>query len=243
AFLSTGNFNEKTAKIYCDVGFFTSKKELTSELEKIFDYLSKRILSPEFKNLLVAPFNLRDTFTNLINNEIRNAKEGKDASIILKLNSIEDKKIIKKLYEASNAGVKIKIIVRGICCLIPGVKNMSENIKVISIVDRFLEHSRIYIFYNGGTKKYFVSSADWMTRNLDRRIELAFPVYDENIQEELHDIINIQLSDNIKARKINRTQNNPYKRSKSKLQIRAQYEIYKYLKKRNKVSESVEKIF
>lgn len=241
AFLSTGNFNEKTAKIYCDVGFFTSKKELTSELKKIFDYLSKRILFPEIENLLVAPFNLRDTFTNLINNEIRNAKEGKDASIILKLNSIEDKKIIKKLYEASNAGVKIKIIVRGICCLIPGVKNMSENIKVISIVDRFLEHSRIYIFYNGGDKKYFVSSADWMTRNLDRRIELAFPVYDENIQEELHDIINIQLSDNIKARKINKTQNNPYKKSKSKLQIRAQYEIYKYLKEKNRVLESIEK--
>lgn len=242
AFLSTGNFNEKTAKIYCDIGFFTSRKEITIELEKIFDYLCQRSLYPEFENLLVAPFNLRESFTNLINNEIKNAGEGKNASIILKLNSIEDKKIIKKLYEASNAGVKIKIIVRGICCLIPGVKNMSENIKVVSIVDRFLEHSRIYIFYNNGDKRYFVSSADWMTRNLDRRIELAFPVLDESIKNELHDIITIQLKDNVKARKINRRQNNPYRKSKSKKQTRAQYEIYKYLKEKNKVSEPIEKL-
>ena len=239
AFLSTGNFNEKTSKIYCDVGFFTSRKEITAELEKIFDYLSKRIFNPDFNNLLVAPFNLRDSFTDLINNEIKNAESGKKAFIILKLNSIEDKKIIKKLYEASNAGVKVKIIVRGICCLIPGVKNMSENIKIISIVDRFLEHSRIYIFYNGGDKKYFVSSADWMTRNLDRRIELAFPIFNENIKDELQDIINIQLKDNVKGRKINKTQNNPYRKSKSKLQIRAQYEIYKYLKEKNKEPKSV----
>ncbi|MFO7446046.1 MAG: polyphosphate kinase 1 [Ignavibacteriaceae bacterium] len=235
AYLATGNFNEKTALIYSDFGFFTANDDITNEVNRVFSILSKPAkperLSPgdKFNHLMVAPFNLRESFVQLMDNEINAAKEGKKAYVILKLNSIEDKKMIKKLYEASNAGVKIQIIVRGICCLVPGIKNLSSNIKVISILDRFLEHSRVYIFCNGGDEKIFVSSADWMRRNLNRRIELCFPVYDDNIKKILRDLINIQLKDNVKARVINIKQTNPYRKSTAKKKIRAQYASYNYL--------------
>jgi polyphosphate kinase len=170
---------------------------------------------------------------------MENALAGKKAYMILKLNSLEDKKIIRKLYDASNAGVKITIIVRGICCLIPGVKGLSENIKIISIIDRFLEHARVFIFHNGGEEKYFISSADLMTRNLSRRIEVCFPVYNNEIKKEIGDIINIQLKDGTKARIINKSQNNPYRKLKSKKKIRAQYEIYDYLSGKNQEARIV----
>ncbi len=232
AYLSTGNFNEKTAKIYSDIGIFTSNISIIDELRLIYNFLSKKIDKVKFKNILTAPFNLRSGLNSLIDNEILAAREGKKASIVLKLNSLEDKKIIKKLYEASEAGVKISIIVRGICCLIPGVKGLSSNIKVKSIVDRFLEHARIFIFHNGGGEKKFLFFSDWMTRNLDRRIELCFPVIDTEIKNILKDIVSLQLNDNVKARIINKTQSNPYVRSKKKKAMRSQYDIYDYFLKR-----------
>jgi len=229
-YLATGNFNEKTARIYCDYGLLTSNPDFANEAWKVFSILQRKSDSETFSHLLVAPFNLRKGFIKLINEEIKNASKGKEAEIILKLNSLEDKKMIKKLYEASNAGVKIKIIVRGICCLVPGIKNQSENIEVISIVDRFLEHSRIYVFNNNGDKRYFLASADWMKRNLSRRIEIGFPVYDKKIQASLQSMIDIQWNDNVKARIINDMQDNQYKEKEGINKIRSQYEINNYLK-------------
>jgi len=226
SYLSTGNFNEKTARIYFDYGLFTSDENLGSEINKVFNFLERKSGKEKFNHLLVAPFNLRKKLTQLIEDEIQNSKSGKTAKIILKLNSLEDKKMIKKLYEASQAGVQIKLIIRGICCLVPGIKGLSENIEIISIVDRFLEHARVYIFYNNGDKKYFLSSADWMKRNLSRRVEVAFPIYDKSIQKLLEKMIEIQLKDNQKARIIDQHQINEYRVSESDKIIRSQYELY-----------------
>ncbi len=200
AFLSTGNFNEKNAKIYTDIGYFTSHEGICSELDRVFEILEGKRLNYKFTHLLVAQFNMRKVFIARIRKEIENARQGKKSGIIIKVNGLEDRKMIKQLYEASNAGVSIKIICRGICCLKPGVAGLSENIEVISIVDRFLEHSRVFVFHNNGNTKIYAGSADWMKRNLSRRIEVVFPIYDDNIQQELMDIINIQLSDRKKAR-------------------------------------------
>lgn len=238
-YLATGNFNEKTARIYSDFGLFTANQELGKEAVKVFNYLERKIQKAKFGHLLVAPFNVRKTFFELIENEISIASQGKKAEVILKLNSLEDRKMIKKLYEASNAGVEIKIIVRGICCLIPGLKGLSENtrpseaklrrIEVISIVDRFLEHSRVYIFHNNDDTKIYIGSADWMKRNLSRRVEVCFPVYDKEIQTSLQKMINIQLSDNVKARIIDAKQSNNYRTNDVKVKVRSQYDIYNLL--------------
>ena len=233
SYLATGNFNEKTARIYSDHALFTKDKTICKEAGMIFRYLNGKKEEPVFSKLLVAPFNMRQKFGELISNEIKNAGAGKKAEITIKLNSIEDRKIIKKLYEASEAGVKINIIVRGICCLIPGVENISSNIKAISIVDRFLEHARIYVFHNNGDKLVYVASADWMKRNLSRRIEVGFPVNDKNIKAFLLKLIDIQLSDNVKARLIDTEQKNEYVEHNSKKKIRGQYEIYKFIKSLN----------
>jgi len=230
AYLATGNFNENTAKIYSDNGLFTVDTRLTDDVEKVFEHLTTQTKELEFNHLLVAQFNLREKLYELIDNEIANANAGKKASIILKVNHIEDRKMIAKLYEASCAGVKIQMIVRGICCLIPGVKGLSENIKIISIVDRYLEHSRVFIFHNGGKEKYYLGSADLMVRNLSRRIEVAFPIYDRNIQKEIKKIIAIQLADNVKARVINQTQSNNYRKARTEETVRAQSAIYELLK-------------
>ena len=168
---------------------------------------------------------------DLINNEIKNANTGKKAFMILKMNSLEDKKMIDELYKASNAGVKISIIVRGICCLVPGIKGLSENIKVISIVDQFLEHGRVFVFHNNGDDLIYVSSADLMSRSLNNRIESAFPLLDDNSKKELMHIINLQLKDNTKARKLNKTQSNPYKTSTQKTVVRAQLDTYEFLRR------------
>lgn len=231
AYLSTGNFNEKTAKIYTDFGFFTSDENLTSEISQVFNYLKGELKEYKYKHLLVAPFNMRKKLVKMINNEIKMAKKGGRAEIILKINSLQDQKMMEKLYEASNAGVKIRIIVRGICCLIPGVKGLSENIEIISIVDRFLEHTRVFIFHNNGDEKYYVASADWMKRNLSRRIEVGFPIYDSAIKKQLRGIIDIQLKDNMKARIIDKNHKNKYRKSDDDAFIQSQLEIHEFLKK------------
>ena len=231
SYLATGNFNEKTARIYCDYGLLTASQEIGKEVKKVFNFLERKSKKEKFKHLLVAPFNLKKTLIKFIDNEINNTKEGKTSGIIMKLNSLEDRKIIKKLYEASNAGVNIKLIVRGICCLVPGVKNFSENIEARSIVDRFLEHARVYIFYNNGDTKYFLSSADCMKRNLSRRIEVAFPIYDDKIKVTLQKMIDLQWNDNVKARIVDKDQKNDYLSDDSEKKIRSQYEIYNYLKR------------
>ncbi len=230
AYFGTGNFNEDTSKIYCDHALLTSDSQLTSELNNVFSFLKGEIKQPTFNHLLVAPFNLRQEFEHLIDAEIEHVKNGRVGKMVLKMNSLEDKQMIKKLYEASNAGVKITIIVRGICCLIPGVDGMSKNIKVISIIDRYLEHGRIYLFHNNGDEKLYLASADWMKRNLSHRVEVAFPVYNTTLKNEIKKLISLQLKDNVKARNLNRTQSNPYKKSTSTTSVRAQYDFYDYLK-------------
>ncbi len=232
-YLATGNFNEKTARVYCDHAFLTTNQQFGKDAKRVFNFLERKNDKVKSKELLVAPKKMRKTFINLIDNEVQNAKEGKPAEILIKLNSLEDRKMINKLYNASNAGVKVKVIVRGICCLVPGINGLSENIEVISIVDRFLEHARILIFHNGGEKKYFLSSADWMKRNLSRRIEVAFPVYDKEIQKQLQKMIDLQLSDNVKARVIDREQKNEYLKDESDQKIRSQSDIYNLTKKLN----------
>jgi len=229
AFLSTGNFNEKTAKIYADHGLFTSDVRITSELKDIFSYLEKQNNKIDLKHLLVAQFNLKKELTWKINREIKNAKAGKSARMILKMNGIDNKKMIGKLYKASQAGVKIDLIVRGICCVIPG-EPYSENITVTRIIDRYLEHARVFLFHNDGNQELYMSSADWMNRNLNRRIELCFPIYDNLVITEVMDILQLQLQDNTKARHLNKDHNNMPVHSELKHKVRAQTEIYKLLK-------------
>ena len=234
SYISTGNFNENTAKIYSDFGLLTKNKQIGSDVKKVFRILIRKSDNEKFEHLLVAPFNLREKLNQLIDNEILNAKNGLCSSITLKLNSLEDWKMIDKLYEASEAGVKINLIIRGICCLIPNTPVHRKNIKAISIVDRFLEHGRVYIFNNNGDKKYFISSADFMRRNLNRRIEVALPVYDESIKNILQSIIDIHLKDNVKARILNYNQNNSFVKSTQE-RVRSQSLIYEYLKSMNTV--------
>ena len=199
-------------------------------MEQVFIYLEKKGKEYNFRHLLVAPFIMRKKFNKLSESEIENARAGKNTRIDLKMNSLEDKKIIEKLYQASQAGVKIRIIVRGICCLVPGIKDLSDNIEIISIVDRFLEHTRIYIFYNNGREKYFLASADWMRRNLFRRIEVAFPIYDSNIKKMIKSIFEIQWKDNQKARCIDRLQKNEYIKAGSEEKVRSQIATYEFLR-------------
>jgi polyphosphate kinase len=233
AYLSTGNFNEKTARLYTDYGMFTADSKLVNEVERVFEYLEGQKTGYIFKHLLVAQYGMRQGFQALIENEIANAKKGLKAAITIKVNSLEDERMIKKLYDASEAGVKVRIIVRGICSLISGVPGMSENISVISIVDRFLEHDRVYIFHNKGNEKIFLSSADWMKRNLSRRIEVAFPIYDKDLKKRVKEIIKLKLNDNVKARIIDEKQTNEYVQSDPKQLHRSQNEIYDYIKSLN----------
>ncbi|GGC58982.1 polyphosphate kinase [Pedobacter quisquiliarum] len=231
--LATGNFNEKTARIYCDHSIFTSKKEITKDLLKLFTALNKKTIAKGFKHLIVSPLESRSKFYQLIDREIRIAKTGKPAYLIFKVNSLADEGIVEKLYEASNAGVKIKMIVRGICCLIPGVKGYSENISVISIVDKFLEHARVFIYGNQGNEEMYLSSADLMTRNFEHRVEVGFPVLDRDVRKEIRDIIDFQLQDNVKARDITKLNNNKYHKNRSAIKVRAQVQTYNYLKNKH----------
>lgn len=228
--LATGNFNEKTAKLYADHSLLTANTEINAELVKLFEGLKSKTFYKDYQHLIVSPLESRDKLNALIDQEIKYAKAGKAAYIILKMNSLTDQLLIAKLYEASNAGVDIKLIIRGMCCLVPGVKGFSERIKVISIIDRYLEHARVWIFSNLGREKVYLSSADIMARNLDHRVEVGFPILDLKIKEEILKIIDIQWTDNIKAREINQLNNNPYRKTKSKIPVRAQIDIYHYLK-------------
>ncbi len=231
AYLGTGNFNEKTARLYCDHALFTADARLADEAGQIFALLERKILLPKCKHLFVSPFTTRSRFVSLIDQEIRNAQAGKQAYMILKMNSLEDPGMIEKLYEASQAGVKIQLIVRGICCLLPGLPGVSENIEAISIVDRFLEHARVYIFANGGEEVMYTASADWMSRNLDRRVEAIMPIYDKAVFREIRDIITLQLMDNTKARVVDAAQTNSY-REREDTVVRAQTDTYSYLQKK-----------
>lgn len=233
-YMSTGNFHEVTAKIYSDLGLFTADKRITGEVARVFSFLETvKLPNEEFKHLLVGQFNLRKALLQLIDFEIAEAKAGRKGFISLKLNSLQDEEMIEKLYEASQAGVEIQLNIRGICCLLAGKKNLSENIHAYSIVDRFLEHSRIFIFHHGGDEKIYLSSADWMERNLSFRIETGFPVYDKKIMAEIKDIINIQASDNIKSRSLKYNRVNEYNYNNADLSIRSQHETYFYLKRKN----------
>lgn len=231
-YFSTGNFHEGTAKIYSDIGIFTADPRITSEATRVFSYLeTKNRPSKPFKHLAVGQFNLKPKLIDLIKYEMNEAEHGRPAEIILKMNSLQDEEMIDLLYRASQKGVKIYLIIRGICSLVPGIHRISDNIEAISIVDRYLEHARIFWFYHGGKDLCYLSSADWMVRNLHHRVETIFPVLDKGIKETIKDLINIQINDNVKARIIDVKKNNRYHRDTTDLAVRSQVETYFYLKR------------
>lgn len=230
AYIGTGNFNEKTAKLYADHALLTTHSEIGADLSQVFQVLEGTQTEPEIKHLLVSPFTLRSRFIELIDREIASAQKGEEAYMILKMNSLQDRIMVEKLYEASQAGVNIQLIIRGICSLVPGIPGISDRIEVKSIVDRFLEHARIYIFGNSGEEQMFIASADWMTRNLDRRIEVATPILQSDVYHELRTLVNTQLADNQKARWITENQSNVYVEQKEgEAPIRSQEVFYKWL--------------
>jgi len=228
--ISTGNFNEKTAGIYADDSLLTSNQQIAADVNNVFHLFESKYIPPKFSKLIVSPFHMRKHFTRLINNEIRNAAAGLDAWCIIKLNNLVDDQIIRKLYQAAESGVKVKIICRGTCTMVPASLRNPENLEIISIVDKFLEHSRVFVFANKGDELTYISSADWMLRNFDNRIEVACPVLDKGIQQELKTMLLIQLKDNTKARLVNSDETNTYKNPDTLPKIRSQIEIYKYLK-------------
>lgn len=230
AHFGTGNFNEKTAKIYTDFSLFTRNQDLAGEAVEVFDFIQQPYRRYKFQHLQVSPINTRNKLQLMIRQEVQHAKEGKRAGISLKLNNLVDTSLIEDLYKASQAGVKIRAIVRGMCALIPGLQGISENIKIISVIDRFLEHPRIAIFENNGAPKVFISSADWMTRNMDSRIEVGCPIYDETLKRRILDIFELQFRDTIKAREIDKKQSNKYVKRGNRKKLRSQVEIYHYLK-------------
>ncbi|UAB80684.1 polyphosphate kinase 1 [Marixanthomonas sp. SCSIO 43207] len=231
AFISTGNFNESTARIYTDYTLFTSNQKIGKEINKVFDFFEVNYKIKKYNHLIVSPHYTRNSIYNLIENEIQNKKKGNSSGIRLKMNSLSDFKMIDKLYQASRAGVKIKLIIRGICCLMPGIKGMSENIEVISIVDKFLEHPRLFIFDNNGQPKIYISSADFMGRNLDNRVEISCPIYDEEIKKELIDTFEISWKDNVKARIISGKALNRYRKNDEE-PFRSQFKLYEYYKQK-----------
>jgi len=230
AYIGTGNFHEGTAKIYADDGLLTADPRLANEVEKVFEFFKHNYLQYDYKHLVISSFYMRRHFETCIENEMKQAKEGKPAWMILKMNSLIDPEMMKKLYDAGKTGVKIQLIVRGIFGLKTGIANLSKNISAISIVDKYLEHSRIFLFGAGGEEKMYISSADWMPRNLNRRIEVACPIYDETIKTELKEMLKIQLRDNSKARILDSELSNKYFQENSKTKYRAQEDYYNYIK-------------
>lgn len=233
ASIGTGNYNEKTSRIYSDFALFTSNKNITGEANRLFKIFEGPIQQPyTYRYLVPSPTQLRSKLIELIGNEIANVQKGKAAYITLKMNSLIDQQMIEQLYKASKAGVKVKLIVRGICGVVPGVKGLSENIEAISILDKFLEHARVFIFGNNGKELMYISSADWMGRNLDNRVEITCPVLDDSIRQEINDMIEIQWSDNIKARYLDSSMENKFKQPASEYEkpIRSQFELYNYYK-------------
>ncbi|HHQ4695227.1 TPA: polyphosphate kinase 1 [Aeromonas veronii] len=231
AHIGTGNFNEKTAKIYTDFSLLTRNPDITAEVEGVFEYIEYPYKRYKFNHLLVSPINSRRQLYRLIDNELSNAKAGQPSGIILKINNLVDKDLINRLYAAGQAGVPIQMLIRGMCALRPGVPGLSDNIKVISIIDRFLEHPRVMVFHNKGNPQLYISSADWMSRNIDGRIEVGTPIYDERLKQRIMDILELQLSDTCKARVIDADQQNEYVKRGNRRKIRSQVAIYDYLKR------------
>ena len=230
-FISTGNFNESTAKIYTDYTLFTTNQKILKEVNKVFNFLEVSYKIKKYKHLIVSPHYTASVISKMIDNEIENHQKGLPSGISLKLNNITNYPLVEKLYQASQAGVKIKMIVRGICCLVPGVKGLSENITVLSVVDKFLEHSRVIIFENAGEKKIYLSSADFMTRNIENRVEVACPIYDKELQQQILDTFELSWKDNTKARIVNQNPQNKMVKPKSEDKIqRSQWTTYDYYK-------------
>ncbi|WP_322803646.1 polyphosphate kinase 1 [Vibrio alfacsensis] len=230
AHIGTGNFHEKTARIYTDFALLTADQDITNEVRNVFGYIENPYRPVRFEHLIVSPRNSRKQLYRLIDIEIANARAGKKASLTIKVNNLVDKGIVNKLYGASNAGVKINMIIRGMCSLVPGIEGVSENIRIISIVDRFLEHPRVVITHNDGDPQVYISSADWMTRNIDHRIEVTAPVRDPRLKQRIIDIINIHFTDTVKARLIDKEMSNTYVPRGNRKKVRSQIAIYDYLK-------------
>ncbi|HMB90446.1 MAG TPA: polyphosphate kinase 1, partial [Rhodothermales bacterium] len=237
AYLGTGNFNEKTARVYSDLALLTADQRLGEEVRKVFAFLDKENEEPTFEHVLMAPLYLRDEFNRLIDREIENAEAGKDAWILAKMNSLEDPRIIERLYKANQAGVDVRMLVRGFSCLVPGVEGVSEDITITSIVDRFLEHARAYVFCNDGEEDLYLASADWMKRNLNRRVEVAFPIYDPALAREIRTLLDFQLNDNVRARLFDEQQTNPFVENDDE-PVRSQFATYEHFK--DKVEHTVE---
>jgi len=233
AHIGTGNFHENTARIYTDFSLFTCHPEITEEVDKVFDFISHSYRLHDFKHLWVSPINNRQNFRARIIRETKNAKRGREARIMLKANNLVDEEIIELLYQASQAGVKVRLIIRGMCGLVPGIDGLSENITAISIVDRFLEHARVSIFHNDGDPEVFISSADLMQRNLDFRVEVGCPIYSPALKTKITDILQLHFADRAKARLINADQSNPYVPRGNRKKTRSQMEIYRYLSEKD----------
>jgi polyphosphate kinase len=226
--ISTGNYNESTATVFSDFSLLTSDPRICDDAYNIFELLESKFILPTFSTLIVSPFRVREFLIEMLDKEIQNARDGKEAWAILKVNSLVDRKASAKLYEASRSGVPIHLINRGICVIKPGIPGISENINAFSIVDKYLEHSRVYIFCNGGDNLYYISSADWMPRNFDHRIEIVCPVFDKSIQQMLWDVVHIQMRDNVKSRYLSPDKLNQYRTGDDSIERRAQFEIYDY---------------
>lgn len=228
--ISTGNFNEATATVYADDSLFTADQRIAADVNRVFELFKTRFIPPKFEHLIVAPFSVRNFLLESLAREVENARQGKEAWAIIKVNSIVDEPVAEAIYDAGRAGVKLYLSVRGICVLQPGIPGISDNIEALSIVDRFLEHSRVFIFCNGGDNKYYIGSADIMPRNLDHRIEVVCPIYDPDIQKELRTMLDIEFKANVKARSLHAGQINTYRKTSLNYPFRSQYEKYKYFK-------------
>ena len=226
--IGTGNFNEKTATIYTDFSLLTYDQEIGADVANVFDFIQYTYHRPRYRHLFVSPHSNRSNISALINDEIAAAHAGEAAAITIKCNNLVDERIVNKLYEASQAGVQIRLIVRGMCSLVAGQKGLSENIEAISIIDRFLEHPRVFIFHNRGKPLYFISSADLMTRNLDFRVEVTCPIHDPKLQQRIQTIIDLQWADNVKARILDKLQTNKMRKTKG-VRVRSQEAIHRFL--------------
>jgi polyphosphate kinase len=242
-FVSTGNLNESTAKIYADHCLLTSNKAIMSDVNRLFNYIEHYKTGTHFlkacNTIIPSPVFIKKEIKKLIQNEIKNAKRGRPASIIAKMNSLSDEEIIEHLYDAAKEGVEVKLIIRGIFCMVTENEKFKRPVTAISIIDENLEHARVFVFHNGGKEKVYISSADWMVRNLDHRVEATCPILDDRLKQELKDILNIQLQDNVKARVLNNELNNDYVQNDHATSVRSQVETYNYLYNKSNVSLEV----
>ena len=240
-YIGTGNFNEDTATLYCDEGLLTADQEIGNEVMKVFEFMRRNYKRFNYSHLVVSPYGMRKHFIKMIATEIKNKKQGKPAYIHIKLNSLVDETLIKHLYSAAKVGVKIKLIIRGICTLQPDLPELNGNIEAISIIDKYLEHSRFIVFAHGGDEAFYITSADWMIRNLDHRIEIACPIYSKALKKELKEIFAIQWADNVKARVLDSQLSNKYRTTNNKEKVRAQTSIYRFLEQMNHKNPNTKK--